>query len=307
VLEDGEKGGAGVSAASRSLRTVSVELPLRAAVAERLPRFAADFAIVLAVIAVYFLARGAAPDRVDDAVALSVQLVALEQRLGIFVEPAIQDASIRYHWVQEVANFTYAYLHFPVLAAVGVWLWWRGRDRFVFLRNVMVASMLIGLVFYYTLPAAPPRLMALHGHDLGFTDTVFGGNTAVSYDQPSWIRNDFAAVPSFHFGWILLASLAIWVNTRDRRLRALAVALSLLMSWAIVASANHYFLDMVLGGAVIAVAWIIAGRLTRNTGRRDRLALVPLRVISSDSRRPHHPHSPSGQRARALRSAGRPL
>ena len=118
--------------------------------------------------------------------------------------------------------------------------------------------------------------MALHGYDLGFTDTVFGGNTAVSYAQPSLIRNDYAAIPSFHFGWIALASAAIWVNTRSRALRVAAVLLTLLMTWAIVASANHFFVDMALGGLVVAVSWTVARRLTRIPAGRDDLAPTPI-------------------------------
>jgi hypothetical protein len=186
--------------------------------------------------------------------------VSIERHLHVFWEPQVQAASIHFHATQEIANFTYAYLHFPVLAMVGIWLWFTDRRRFAFLRNVMFVSMLIGLVFYYTMPAAPPRLMAMHGYDLGFTDTVFGGNTSVSYAQPSLILNEYAAIPSFHFGWIALASAAIWCQTERRSVRAVAVFLTVLMTWAIVASANHLFIDMALGGAVIAVSWVLVRR-----------------------------------------------
>lgn len=263
----------------------TASLPRVAAAGGRLPRFALDAAVVLAVIALYFLGRGVAPDRAGDAVALSLRLVELERRLSIFVEPAIQETSIRYFWVKETANFIYAYLHFPVLAAVGVWLWWRGRERFVLMRNVMFLSMLIGLAFYYALPAAPPRLMAAYGYDFGFVDTVFGGDTAVSYAQPSLIRNDFAAMPSFHFGWIVLASLALWVNTRSRMLRVLAVALTVLMTWAIVASANHYLVDMAAGGLVIALSWIIVQRLSRRRETVRGPIAVRGRRLSLDEQR----------------------
>lgn len=226
------------------------------------PSFVRDLAIVTAVMALYFIGRGQAPERLDASVQLTTWLVSLERHLYVFWEPQIQAASIRFHPVQELANFTYAYLHFPVLAAVAVWLWFADRRRFAFLRNVMFVSMVIGLVFYYTVPAAPPRLMAAHGYDLGFTDTVFGGNTSVNYAQPSLILNEYAAIPSFHFGWIALASAAIWTQTRLVPLRIVAVMLTLLMTWAIVASANHLFVDMALGGAVIAASWLIVLRLT---------------------------------------------
>jgi hypothetical protein len=222
--------------------------------------FARDFAIVLAVIGVYFLLRGAAPDRLDVSVRVTNHLIHFERRMGIFWEPAIQEWSIRSHATKEFANFVYAYLHFPVLALAGGWLWFRNRESFLFMRNVMFISMLIGLVFYYAVPAAPPRLMAAHGYELGFIDTVFGGDTAVNYAQPSLILNEYAAIPSFHFGWIAMASAAIWVNTESRALRTVAILLTVVMTWAIVASANHLFIDMALGGAVVAFSWWAANR-----------------------------------------------
>ena len=149
------------------------------------------------------------------------------------------------------------------------------------MRNVMFVSMVIGVVFYYALPAAPPRLLAMHESGVGFTDTVFGPNTAVRYGQPSFFLNEYAAIPSFHFGWIAMAFAAVWVNTQSRLVRGLSLALTLLMTWAIVASANHLFIDMALGGAVIAVAWYAALHIERRTARRtvrEPLALPQPRV-----------------------------
>lgn len=245
----------------------------------RWPTFLRDMGIVIGVIGLYFLVRGVAPDRVEQSVELTTWLIRIEQALYIYVEPQVQALSIRSYAVKEAANFIYAYLHFPVLAAVGVWLWWRERERFLFMRNVMFISMVIGVAFYYLLPAAPPRLMALHGYDLGFVDTIFGGDTAVQYAQPSLIRNDYAAIPSFHFGWIALASASLWVNTQSRVLRAIAVLLSVSMTWAIVASANHLFIDMVLGGLVVAVSWWIACRLAG--GRRIEEAPPPATITAT--------------------------
>ena len=226
-------------------------------------RFSRDFGIVLSVIGVYFLLRGAAPDRLGYSVDVTRHLVSFEKALGVFWEPKVQELSIRWYPVKEFANFVYAYMHFPVLAMVGGWLYFRDRQAFRFMRNVMFVSMAIGLVFYWLIPAAPPRLMAAHGYDLGFVDTVFGGNTHVDYAQPSLILNEYAAIPSFHFGWIAMASAAIWVNTRSTTVRTAAVMLTVVMTWAIVASANHLFFDMALGGLVIMVSWQVAKRFER--------------------------------------------
>ena len=242
----------------------------RAALAlPRASHFGRDLALVLSVFGLYFIARGLAPERLGASVALTEVLIDIERFLFVYWEPQVQDWSIRWYWTRELANFTYAYLHFPVMGAVGGWLWFRDRQSFVFMRNVLFVSMLVGLAFYYIAPAAPPRLMALHGHDLGFTDTVFGTETSVSYAQPSLIVNEYAAIPSFHFGWIALASAALWCNSRSRAVRAAAVALTLLMTWAIVASANHLFIDMALGGVVVAASWWIASVLMARAGGRE--------------------------------------
>ncbi|MGH2584853.1 MAG: phosphatase PAP2 family protein, partial [Dehalococcoidia bacterium] len=154
-----------MAGAAVSRRTVRYRRRNDRSFTERWPLFVRDFAFVIGVIAVYFLVRGIAPDRVEQAMAVTLELVRFEQALHLFIEPQIQEISIQSHAVQEVANFIYAYLHFPVLGAVAVWLWFRGRERFLFLRNVMIISMVIGILFYYFLPAAPPRLLAAHGYD----------------------------------------------------------------------------------------------------------------------------------------------
>jgi hypothetical protein len=247
--------------------------PAAAAWLRVLGAYGRDMGAVVGVVLVYFVLRGLAGWDEAYAVRVTLELVRIERALGIFHEAWVQQLSIRSHAVQEVANFVYAYLHFPVLIAVGTWLWFLDRQRFRFMRNVMYVSMVFGLLFYYLLPAAPPRLMALHGYDLGFVDTVFGGNTAVSYAQPSIILNEYAAIPSFHFGWIAMASAVIWGNTRSAWLRAFGIFLSVLMTWAIVASANHFFVDMILGGVIVAISWFIARRIERRTRRVPAPAL----------------------------------
>lgn len=232
-----------------------------------------DWGIVVSVTVVYFLLRGLAGW--DEAFALRVTevLIDFEKATHTFWEPQIQEISIRFYWVQELANFTYAYLHFPVLLGVALWLWLRERRAFFFMRNVYFMSMVFGLVMYFALPAAPPRLLELHGYDLGFVDTVFGTRTHVSYAQPGFILNEYAAIPSFHFGWIAMCSAIIWAYTPSRSLRALGIFLSAIMSWAIIASANHFWIDMALGGLIVALAWYVSRRFERQLSRLPLLRI----------------------------------
>ncbi len=228
---------------------------------------------------IYFFVRGGRPDDLEASLSRGLQIVDLEKRLGIFTEVHWQEVFLQYDLLMAIANQVYAWGHYPVLAAIGIWLAIKNPSRFRFIRNVMLLSGVVGIAAYWLLPTAPPRLIHLSGIDFGFVDTVHGGADVV-YLQPAPFVNDFAALPSFHFGWIALASAAIWVNTSNPFLRAFAVALSVIMWWAIVVTGNHFFFDMVAGGCVVAVCWLVVAYLDR-IGFSQRLTEA---VISCASR-----------------------
>ncbi|HCV00645.1 MAG TPA: hypothetical protein DGL25_05535 [Dehalococcoidia bacterium] len=213
-------------------------------------------------LGIYFFARGGRPDDIESSVGRGLQIIDLEKRLGIFAELHWQEVFLQYDILMTIANQVYAWGHYPVLALIGTWLAIKDPSRFRFLRNVMLLSGAIGIASYWLLPTAPPRLIHLSGIDFGFVDTVHG-SAEVVYLQPGPFINNFAALPSFHFGWIALASAGIWVNTKSPWLRALAVAMSLLMWWAIVVTGNHFFLDMLAGAFVVTVCWIAVAYLDR--------------------------------------------
>lgn len=214
---------------------------------------------------VYFLIRGLRPEAIESSVERSLHIVAFEQRLGVFHEITWQQAFLSSQPLMEVANFVYAWLHFPVMLVIALWLVVRDVERFRFVRNVLVISAIIGIISYWVLPTAPPRLMELHGYDFGFVDTVHGTASNVNYFQPGPFVNDYAAVPSFHFAWIALSSAAIWMATENRAWRVIAVAMSAVMWWAVVVTGNHYFFDMVMGGVVVAISWMLVTAVQRHT------------------------------------------
>jgi len=231
--------------------------PIRGARTD-LAQFAKDWSALVGVILVYFELRALAPVDTQRAVQLTVHLVDFEKAVHIFWEPELQELTLRQDWLRQLADYVYSYLHFPALAAMGLALWFRNRRQFVLVRNTMYVSMVIGLAVYYTLPAAPPRLMALHGYDYGFVDTVFGSASRVVYPTPPFYVNEYAAIPSFHFGWIALAAWGLWTSGSSQILRASAVIMTIVMVWASAATANHLFVDMILGGAVVLLSWAIA-------------------------------------------------
>jgi hypothetical protein len=224
---------------------------------ERLRLATSEILGTAVIMLVYFWLRGIRPPDVDGSVGRSLQVIHFEQQVGVFQEAHWQQVFLRHDFLMAIANWVYAWGHYPVMLAIALWLLVKDPVRFRFIRNVLFVSAVIGVVSYWVVPAAPPRLMEINGYDFGFKDTVHGAQSTVAYFQPGPFVNDYAALPSFHFGWILLASLAIWTNTTAVAARAGAVALSAVMWWAVTVTGNHYFFDMVMGGLVVVLAWII--------------------------------------------------
>ncbi len=222
----------------------------------RLAVASAEILLTSTVLLVYFVVRGGArPEQFDASVTRGLAIVRFEQSIGLFQERWLQSVFLNYDGLMWFANLVYAWGHFPVLAIIGIWLALKDVGRFRFMRNVMLLSAILGVACYYLIPTAPPRLLAAHGFDFGFVDTVHVAGSNANYFKPGPFVNDYAALPSFHFGWIALASAAIWVNTTSRWARAVAVALSVIMLWSITVTANHFFFDTLMGGVIVAISW----------------------------------------------------
>jgi membrane-associated phospholipid phosphatase len=136
------------------------------------------------------------------------------------------------------------------------WLFVRTPDRFRLLRDAMFISGGIGLLIFALYPVSPPRFGALE-----VVDTVSDRSRAYRTLQPPGLINPYAAMPSLHFGWNLLVGVIIWNSTRNRALRAFALVMPLLMAFAVVATANHYVVDVVVGGALALFGLLLAHRL----------------------------------------------
>ena len=205
--------------------------------------------LVAAYLAYEAVRRFVAPDP-GDAAGRALGLIHIEQRLGVFFEPHLQRRVLGHEWLVTFLNWVYVWGYLPVISGCAVYLYVRDRDAYHRYRNAFLLSGLIGLAIFETLPVAPPRMFP----DLGFVDTVRDGSAAYRSLEGSKMVNEFAAVPSFHFGWILLVSLAVFRTHHARVVRAVAAAAPLLMLSAILLTANHYLLDAAAGGATVLFA-----------------------------------------------------
>jgi hypothetical protein len=246
-----------------------------------LPKGWLDFLLQLGLFAladvVYEISRTFAKGDLAAAFVHARDIVSLEKTLGIFTETDVQHFALARPWVLDVANLTYFHAHFAVTTLFMFWLYLRRNDHYYFIRNIVFASMAIALVGYFFYPTAPPRMLT----DLGFTDTL-EKFADVNHDSGlvAMLSNPFAAVPSVHTCFSLIIGGSCFYLVRRRALRIAWLFYPCLIVFSIVATANHFWLDAILGAllavAGLGIAWLIERRWpTLPNSARLRLHLKP--------------------------------
>lgn len=247
--------GVPVAAATTSARRLSA----------RVPWAARQAFVAIGLIGTYFLVRGRTEGAATTAVAHAHRIDRLEQTLGIDVERPLQAAAAHSDPLIDMANWIYIWGHWPVIVATLVWLAVRHRDRYRRLRDAMIVSGAIGMAVFVAYPVAPPRLVAD-----GLVDTVTERSTSYRVLQPPMFVDRYAAMPSLHVGWDLLVGIAIATTASVAAVRTVGWVLPLLMTLAVVVTANHYVLDVVVGVLVVLFGHVCALGLER---RRRRAAV----------------------------------
>ena len=211
----------------------------------RVYRDAVELGLVGLAFLLYFIVRANVIDRPDVALANARQVVDIEQSLGIFAEPSWQQAILGSDVLVRFFNFVYFWLDFPLIAALGLWMYARRQPQYTFTRDAILFSGALALIAYNLFPVAPPRLLP----EAGLMDTLQVFNNA-SYQAQStqFFVNPYAAVPSLHVGWaVLVATGMVLAFPRNRLVLLMALAHVLAQSSSTVFTGNHYFLDGAAG------------------------------------------------------------
>ncbi len=264
-----------------------------ATIAPPLRRRTGALAIEVAVMGAVFLAyrqvRHLTSGDTGDAFANAERVVALEQRLGIFHEGAVQRLVLHSEAVVAFLNRYYVGVHFPATIALLLWACWRHPHAYRRIRAAFLGVTSGALVIHVLVPLAPPRMLAGEG----FVDTLrVYGPRIYPTDTTQSVANQFAAMPSLHFGWAVLVAGAVVVILRTRW-RWLAVLHPTITLLAIVATANHFWLDAIVAGALVAAA----AACIRCWARRETARIAPapegaIRAIrSTDAPRQAQPDS----------------
>ena len=206
------------------------------------------------------------------------------------------------HWINRI----YSFIHIPGTILFLIWLYHltitaagsyflpvaassATPSLYQARRRTMATCNLLAFVVFTLWPCMPPRLLsdptynglqAYLARSFGFVDTVHGPEGESSVWTTNKFCNQYAAMPSLHFGYSLLIGLSIALvpiaSERGRRtswvfgplrLRVLipagkrlacigfGIAYPTVILVAVVATANHFILDAVAGGLLCGLAW----------------------------------------------------
>ncbi|RMZ79226.1 hypothetical protein DV737_g3476, partial [Chaetothyriales sp. CBS 132003] len=250
----------------------------------------------------------------------ALQVIEVEKRVHVFWEPAIQRFFISFPRLMTAINWLYSFIHIPGTIAFLVWLYYytitssrvgqtriegskaqgqtsgSGAELYEARRRTMAVCNLLAFVVFTLWPCMPPRLLsdpdydgslaeAAKSHD--FVDTVHGEGGAKSVWTQNRFCNQYAAMPSLHFGYALMIGVTIMTiplapkyrHSRSvplpffnqsqpelapqvrlpsaRRLACVVVGIlyPFAILVAIISTANHFILDAVAGGLVCLIGW----------------------------------------------------
>lgn len=233
--------------------------PPRIPLPARLPRLLPELVLLVAVNAVYKYGRRVANGRTDEAYRHADGVWSFERGVHLPSERSVQDLMLHSETLVHTANYLYATVHFPAMIIFLGWMFARKRAHYLWIRRAIVIQTMLALVGHLLFPLAPPRL--LHGDGMVDTAAVYGPAVYGKPDTDS-MANQFAAMPSLHVGWALAIAVGLIAAYRSRW-RWLWLLHPLVTMLVVVGTANHYWLDCLVGSALLGVALaVIPGPVT---------------------------------------------
>ncbi|MGF0171960.1 bifunctional glycosyltransferase 87/phosphatase PAP2 family protein [Streptomyces sp. Marseille-Q5077] len=216
------------------------------------------------------------------------EIHSIERALHIDIERWANHAVVQVDWVRNFFDFYYESFHFGVPLAILAVLYWRRPVDYRWARTAIGFATVFALIGFWLYPLAPPRLMP----GLGFIDTVHGPQdfSRPDYGTLTELTNQYAAMPSLHFGWSLWCGLVILILAPRWWMKALGLLHPLFTLTAIVVTGNHWVLDAVGGAAVVGAGF---GMTYLFQGPRARMVTAQAEKVSSDSPAPAKARTPS--------------
>jgi hypothetical protein len=207
---------------------------------------------------VYDAVANLAPLRRHAAYSHARDILHLEQLAHADPEAVLNHWLAAHHTLAVWISNYYDNAHFVVTLGVVAWLWVRQPVLYRPLRTGLVLINVIGLVVFWLYPTAPPRLLDPHH----YIDVVAATHAFGSWHSGTLATaaNQLAAMPSLHISWAVWSSLAVWRILGGYRHRWTLVVWGypIVTGLGVMATGNHFVLDVVAGVATTVVAMLIA-------------------------------------------------
>lgn len=214
----------------------------------RRPHLIGEIVVALVLLRLYDVIRRQVSVQVDSAIRHGEDLLAIEARLRVGIEHAL-NAWIAAHPLLSVsASYWYEYAHASVTMAVLAWCWWWHPAAYRRARNALVGINIVALVVFMVFPTAPPRLLPAA---FGFVDSAARAGFGANHSAPATV-DQYGSFPSLHLAWAVWVTAVAYRLVGSPALRRLWLAYPVVTGLVVIATANHYLID-VLAGAALAL------------------------------------------------------
>jgi len=193
------------------------------------------------------------------AVVNGLRVISLEQRVTHHLfELSVERVADSSRFLLTASAWTYWNSEFTVIGLTLLWVYLRRHEAFARFRNTILLANLIGLVGFWLIPTAPPWMFP----DKGF---VAGVNHSSALLQT--FGNSYAAMPSLHAADALIVGWFLFKTSRTIWAKAFWALWPAWVWFSVIATANHYVLDVVAGIAVAVVSLMATAWGPRLFGR----------------------------------------
>jgi PAP2 superfamily protein len=174
--------------------------------------------------------------------------------------------------IQDLIALVFYFMHFVLPIVVGFIFWVNSREHYWRFIAALLLMCFLAFLTYLFWPSAPPWYQL---HDVvkinqQTVDRLWGNTIVVIYH--AFNPNQFAAFPSLHAAFPMLAAVYAW-----RRYRALAVGLvfwSVGVVVSIVYLGEHYVVDAIASLVYVAAATIIVEAVNRWRTKRAHASIA---------------------------------
>lgn len=236
-----------------------------------------EILIVIVFYNLYSLVRnqfGFGPESRSIAFRHARSVIRIQDTFGLWVEPEIQRwyLSLPFNGFIRLWNIFYGTAHFFVTIGVLLYTFVKAPRIYPFVRTMLAACTALALIGFATYTLMPPRLLDADGpygactsmgqgcNEYGLIDTIerWGGIWKFGEGGMENLSNQYAAMPSLHFGWSTWCAIAMVMVIGRGWKRWLWFLYPLATLFCIIITANHFWLDAFFGGVVLSAGAAVA-------------------------------------------------